>query len=75
LLDKRLQGVDLAVILPLDKLDLSESTLANDLQGREVLWLLLGSQESQIFDLGTTIAVLLLNLPVIRDGRLLHNRL
>jgi hypothetical protein len=75
LLDKRLQGVDLAVILPLDKFDLSESTLANDLQGREVLWLLLGSQESQIFDLGTTIAVLLLNLPVIRDGRLLHNRL
>lgn len=31
LLDKRLQSVDLAVVPPLDKFDLSESTLADDL--------------------------------------------
>jgi hypothetical protein len=65
LFDERLQGVDLAVVLPLDKLHLSESTLANDFQCREVLGLFLCSQEAQIFNLSTSHAVLLLGLPVV----------
>ena len=75
LLDQRLQRIDLAVVLALNKLDLSESTLADNLEGGEVVWLLLCSQESQVLDFSIAHAQLLLGLTVVRDGRLLHNRL
>ena len=40
------QGVDLSIGTALNQLDFTECTLANDLDGLEVLCLLLGSQES-----------------------------
>jgi hypothetical protein len=57
----------------LDKLDLSESTLADNLQCREVFWLLLCSQETQVFDFGTAHAVLLGPFSAVRDGRLFQD--
>jgi hypothetical protein len=75
LLDKRLQGVNFAVVSSLDKLDLSERALADDLQSREVLGLLLGPQEPQIFNLSTSHVILLLDFPVVRDGRLFQDGL
>jgi hypothetical protein len=74
LLDQRLQRIDLAVILALNKLDFSESTLTDDLESGEVVWLLLCSQESQVLDFGIAHAQLLLGLTVVRDGRFLHDR-
>ena len=65
LLDQRLQRIDLAVVLALNKLDFSESTLTDDLESGEVVWLLLGSQESQVLDFGIAHAQLLLGLPVV----------
>lgn len=41
LLDKRLERIDLAVVTPLDQLDLSKSTLADNLERGEVVGLLL----------------------------------
>jgi hypothetical protein len=52
LLDQRLQRIDLAVVLALNKLDLSKSTLTDNLESGEVVWLLLCSQESQVLDFG-----------------------
>jgi hypothetical protein len=75
LLDERLESVDLAVVLSLDKLDLSESALSDDLEGRKVLRPLLGPQEAQVFDLSASHAVLLLCFPVVRNGGLLQDRL
>lgn len=74
LLDQRLQRIDLAVVLALNKLDFSESTLTDDLESGEVVWLLLRSQESQVLDFGIAHAQLLLGLTVVRDGRFLHDR-
>lgn len=72
LLHKRLERVDLAVVAPLHQLDLSESTLADNLQCREVFGLLLCPQEPQVFDFGTAHAVLLGPFSAVGDGRLLH---
>ena len=45
--DKRLQGIHLAVILPLHQLDLTERTLSDDLDSNEVLWPLTSPQEAK----------------------------
>jgi hypothetical protein len=45
-LDQRLHGIDLAISLLLHKLDLSESTLSNNLDGVVVLRLVLGAKEA-----------------------------
>lgn len=47
LLDEGLEGVDLSIVLSLHQSDLTESALANNLQGVVVLWLLTSSEESQ----------------------------
>lgn len=73
LLDKRFERIDLAVVAPLDKLDLSESTLADNLQCREVVWLLLCPQEAQVFDFGTAHAVLFGPFSAVGERGLFHN--
>lgn len=45
--DEGLQGIDLAVVLPLHELHLTERSLTNDLDRDEVLWLLPRPQEAQ----------------------------
>lgn len=75
LLDQRLKRIDLAVVSALNKLDLSKGTLTNDFQRREVVWLFLRSQESQVLNLSVSHAVLLLGFAIIGDRRFLHDRL
>ena len=72
LLHERLEGVDLAVVAPLDELDLSKGTLSDNLECREVVWLLLCTQEPQVLDFGTAHAVLFADLTVVGDTRLLE---
>lgn len=74
MLDKRLQSIDLAVVLSLHKLDLSESTLANDLQCGEVLRPFLSPQETEVFCLLSTHKNFPPGLAGVRNGGVLHNR-
>lgn len=46
-LDEGLQGVDLAVMLALDELDLTKGTLSNDLESGIVLGTFAGTEETE----------------------------
>lgn len=46
-LDKRLEGIDFLVTLPLHKFHFTESTLSNNFQCAVVLWALSSSEETQ----------------------------
>ena len=73
LFDKRLERIDLAVVAPLDQLDLSKSTLADNLERGEVVGLLLCPQEAQVFDFGTAHAVFFGSFPAVGERGLLHD--
>lgn len=53
-LDETLEGVDLAVIATLDKANLPESPLSNDLECLKVLDALFCSQKPQILNFGSS---------------------
>jgi hypothetical protein len=67
LLHKRLEGVDLAVVAPLNELDLSKGTLSNDLECREVVRPLLCTQKSQVLDLSTAHVLFFADLSAVGD--------
>jgi hypothetical protein len=50
-LDERLHGIYLAIATLLHKLDFTEGTLADNLNGCVILGLLLGAQEPQVLSL------------------------
>lgn len=68
-LDQSLEGIGLAIILALDELDFSESTLADNLDGREIFCLLLGPQEAKVLPLGAPHSVRLSLFAAVGDFR------
>lgn len=66
-LDKRFEGVDFLITLPLHKLDFTKGTLADDLQCAVVLRTLSSSEETQEVGLLLLGGVLLLLLTGIRQ--------
>lgn len=66
-LDKRLEGVDFLITLPLHQLDFTEGTLANDLQRAVILGTFGSSEETQEVGLLLLGGVLLLLLTGIRQ--------
>jgi hypothetical protein len=53
-LDKRLEGVDLAIVLALHELDFTKGSLADDLEGCVVLRPLAGTKETEEVCFGAT---------------------
>ncbi len=47
LLDERLEGVDFAVMFPLNQPHFTECAFANDLEGAVVVWLFARAQKSK----------------------------
>lgn len=70
-LDERLKRINLAIILPLHQLDLTECSLADNFKRCKVLWLFLGAEETEILSFGTTHVVALLLFPGLIDGGVL----
>jgi hypothetical protein len=72
-LDQRLESIDFAIRLLLDKPDLAESTLSNDSDGGVILWSLLCPQESKVLHLCPSFLVNLLLPAWLRQCWILHD--